>query len=128
MPPRAWGLTRNPWPYFPVWNASVGLISTMLAEPRSWSVPHQWFCQSCGTKKSSWAMVAESLTIASFSYVGVPSPLALQPKDVPLPEVSNTLPVLSSTTTPPALQNPAPCPGVWYQLLTGAPLVGTATT
>src|SRR5712692_11744806 len=79
-------------------------------------------------KASSCATVDERRTTASFSNAGVPLRLALHPPAVPLPLVSNTLPVESSTTTPPGLQKPAPCPGVTYGGREAPPLVGTANT
>src|SRR5713101_6193191 len=85
-------------------------MMTMLAEPRSSSLVHQLLRQSWGMKESSCATVADRRTTASFSNAGVPSRLALHPPEVPLPLVSKTLPVESSTTTPPAAQKPAPCP------------------
>src|SRR6266851_962164 len=60
MPPRICGLTRKPVPHLPDWKASVGLIKTMLAEPRSSSLLHQLPCQSKGMKASSCATVAGS--------------------------------------------------------------------
>ena len=98
----------------PDWNASVELISTGVADPRSWSLMHQLSCQSSGMNASSCARVDERRTTASFSYTGTPDwcPVWigpwLHPLAVPLPLVSKTLPVESSTTTPPAAQKPAP--------------------
>src|SRR2546429_10015858 len=109
-------------------------MSTGEAEPRSSSLLHHLPCQSSGMQASSCASVADRRTTASFSKTGVPcvsggiGALALHPLPVPLPEVTKTLPVMSSTTTPPAAQKPAPIPGVSYHLTAPVPLVGTAKT
>src|SRR3982751_4504855 len=128
MPPRAFGLSRNPVPHFPDSNIRLGLSRTGALEPRSWSLSHQLAFQSWGTKASWCARVTgASRTIASFSNAGVPLELALQPEPVPLPVETKTLPVLSSITTPPADQMPMPCPGVRYGVPTTPPvLVETA--
>src|SRR6202171_6180792 len=114
MPPRFFGLRRKPVPHLPDWNIRLGLIRTELVLPRSASLLHQLPCQSAGTNASSRARVADSRITALFSKTGVPSPLAAHPLPggMAFPELMNSLPVESSTTTPPAAQNPEPDPEV----------------
>ena len=100
VPPRFAGLSRNPWPYLPVVNIRLGLISTGEIEPRSRSGPHQCADQSCGWKNDVAAPRVGAVLITESLFT---DPL----QGIALPVAKKGLPVESSTTTPPGAQMPS---------------------
>jgi hypothetical protein len=86
-------------------NIKLGLMITGVADPRSKSGPHQLEDQSWGWKKEVAAPSVAAVRITE-------SLLTAPEHGIAFPVAKKTLPVLSSTSTPPAAQTPSPVEGV----------------